>query len=267
MNDDSKQENGGITKRLLQRQPMTQAEINRKAQLLADLAHSKRESMLRGDSADAAVLPPAELQRLWRQAAIDWNDWPEFLIVRLDYAIVLSLGYDPRKVKDFAEIPEYARRFRIADSQLKTSFYSRSTSCDWYKGVSLSADESSDVELGAFGAWARGLGWELPEQFPFAELTKVVAASVERIAALPRPMTRASAQEDLILAALTEKGFDLLALPPIMSGKKSEAKEIARQALRAAGYLTTRGVVEKAWARLFADGALRYAAKPYTKAV
>jgi hypothetical protein len=69
---------------------------------------------------------------------------------------------------------------------------------------------------------------------------------------VPRPLQRQQAHDQAILAKLKELGFDAHALPAAPAGKPSPAK----QQVKAALCLTT-DVMNKAWQRLRADGAIK----------
>lgn len=105
--------------------------------------------------------------------AADWALWSRMPTAEVLSAVVLSLGIEPLKLSTRLRITEAERRY----NRLGPKFRSRYTlACANVSktgplhpvgsALLVNGRGGATVSLPEFGAWAIGIGWELPERFP-----------------------------------------------------------------------------------------------------
>lgn len=200
------------------------------------------EKLVRGDG-----VPP----RL-RAQPIRWTVWLALPHLELWQAVALSL-----KVNPVGELRDEVSRAPSRFSPLRAEFFDRLSDCRGalgfdgpirpqgspYRGMLQSpACLVSMAEVAAFLTLA---GYELPEQL--RDIPPPRAAQVAR------PQQRQQCQEQEVLQALRELGYDPLALPELKP-PRSGPKAAARKKLGSTGMWAGARVFDKAWERLRKSG-------------
>lgn len=175
-------------------------------------------------------------------------------------AVLLSLGLEPRSALTSVQYAEpgreFERRLTIAAAHVDSAGLLRPLE-PWEM---LGSREAVTVSLSEFGAWARAMGWTLPEQFPAmegAQPTQLEPQAAPAVAPKPsaenKPVQRFAAQDAAVLEAIREHGHDPLGLPPNEPGKPG-VKAAMRQALTGTPLFPKNSTVfDKAWDRLRAS--------------
>lgn len=101
----------------------------------------------------------------------DWSKWGLYVEARLAYAVALSIDIDPEYavLRDNQKPVEYYNRFDVAANQGRAGRFE----------IFTRGDRQDFVDLAEFRAWAIGLGWSLPREFPNPNATSPARAHSE----------------------------------------------------------------------------------------
>lgn len=99
----------------------------------------------------------------------DWELWAHMPKATVREAVLLSLGLEPRPPvltwTQYEAPRSYAEPGREFERRLMLAAAHVDASGPLHPLGSMPSPEDATVSLPEFGAWARGLGWVLPEQF------------------------------------------------------------------------------------------------------
>jgi hypothetical protein len=156
-------------------------------------------------------------------------------------AVLLSLGLEPRPALTSVQYAEpgreFERRLTIAAAHVDSAGLLRPLE-PWEM---LGSREAVTVSLSEFGAWARAMGWTLPEQFPAmegAQPTQLEPQAAPAVAPKPsaenKPVQRFAAQDAAVLEAIRE-AWDTTRF----AYRRMEARQARREGRRSRQALNT----------------------------